>query len=257
MLSKPKVVIVTGAARGMGQSHCLHLAAHGYHVCAADILPVEETVSKSIAAGGSCSAHVLDVGSQVSWQALRDSDLHQFGRPFGLVNNAGVNNRSGVAAETLEGWSGTLGVNLTGPFLGMRCFGPLFRDGGGGSIVNIASSAALAGYRGAAYTASKWGLRGLTKTAAGEFALWGVRVNAINPGLIDTPLAQGDDAFTRSHLRSVPMGRIGTALDISKAVTFLLSEEAAYITGADLSVDGGFMSAGTYGRITADRELYT
>ena len=251
-----RVVVVTGGAKGMGQAHCGELARRGYHVCVADVLPVDETVAQITALGGSASSHALDVGSEASWTALLDGGLQQFGIPYGLVNNAGINNRASLAAETLAGWSRMLDVNLTGPFLGMRALGPLLRDAGGGSVVNIASSAALAGYRGAAYTASKWGLRGLTKMAAGEFAAWGVRVNAINPGLIDTPLGQGDPAFITSHLRSVPMARAGSAAEISAAVAFLLSTEASYITGSDLSVDGGFMSAGTYWRIVADRDAF-
>jgi 3alpha(or 20beta)-hydroxysteroid dehydrogenase len=251
-----RVVVVTGAARGMGQAHCLELARLGYHVCATDVLPLEETVAMASANGGAASGHALDVGSEDSWKSLLDEDIGKFGRPYGLINNAGIVSRLGVAQETEAGWDKVIAVNLTGPFLGMKLLAPLFRDGGGGSIVNIASSAALAGYRGGAYTAAKWGLRGLTKTAAGEFAPWGVRVNAVHPGLIDTPLARGDDAFTNSHMRSVPIGRIGQGSDIAKAAAFLLSDEAAYITGTDLSVDGGFMAAGLYGRITKDRDLY-
>jgi len=251
-----RVVVVTGAARGMGQAQCVELASRGYHVCAADCLPVGDTVRSVRNAGGSASGHDLDVGLEASWQALIQCDLKQFGRPYGLVNNAGINDRASVASETVEGWSRVLAVNLTGPFLGMRVLAPVLRSVGGGAIVNIASSSALTGYRGAAYTASKWGLRGLAKTAAAEFAPWGIRVNTINPGLIDTPMGQGDPAFIASHLRSVPMARAGNAREVSAVVAFLLSDEASYVTGADLSVDGGFISSGNFWRIVADRDAF-
>ncbi len=196
------------------------------------------------------------MGLEASWQALIQCGLQQFGRPYGLVNNAGINDRASIAAETVEGWSRVLAVNLTGPFLSMRVLAPLLRSVGGGAIVNIASSSALTGYRGAAYTASKWGLRGLAKSAAGEFAPWGIRVNTINPGLMDTPMGQGDPAFIASHLRSVPMTRAGDAREVSAAVAFLLSDEASYVTGADLSVDGGFIASGNFWRIVADRDTF-
>ena len=249
MTDKKKVVLITGAARGMGASHARVLAHQGWHVCVADIKGMDETVSAIAAAGGSASAHLLDVTDSSAWARLADEIRHSLGGLSGLVNNAGVSYRYGIQDTDDATWDRVVGINLAGPFYGMRAMAPLMRDSGGGSIVNISSVAGQIGYHGAAYGASKWGLRGLTKSAAAEYAPWNIRVNSVHPGLIDTPMVSNAEAFTGSCVKSTPMARAGTPEEVSAAVAFLISSESSYFTGSELTADGGLTAAGTYWRI--------
>lgn len=242
-------VLVTGAASGMGAAVAELLAVRGYHVALADIVPVESLVEKLERRGADCLAVHLDVSDEESWEQAV-AQWAGAGRPVGLVNNAGINHRGGLQATTTAAWQRVLDVNLTGAFLGMRTAAPLLK--GGGSIVNISSAAGLVGYHAAAYGASKWGLRGLTKTAAGEYAAWGIRVNSVHPGLVDTPLLAGGGAFVDSHLESIPAGRMGRPEEVAAVVAFLIGDESTYVSGAELSVDGGFVAMGAYGRILSE-----
>ena len=139
-----------------------------------------------------------------------------------------------------------LSINLTGAFLGIRAAAPLMRDSGGGAIVNTGSIAARIGHFATAYTTAKWGLRGLTKSAAMEFAAWNIRVNAIHPGLVDTPLVSESADFVEAMAWMTPMQRAATPEEIANVVAFLASSEASYMTAADITVDGGFADAGAY-----------
>lgn len=252
MSEYPDVVLVTGAAGGMGASHALALGALGVHVCVADVADPSEVAGKIVAGGGSASVHHLDVTDAAQWDAVLGEIGRAQGKLGGLVNNAGISRRLEFLDTTAEVWDQVLAVNLTGPFHGMRAAAPLMRDSGGGSIVNISSISGQIGYFSPAYSASKWGLTGLSKSAAGNFARWGIRVNSVHPGLVGTALLAGADAFVQSAVDSVPAGRMGRPEEITDAVLFLLSDKSTYMTGSEVTVDGGLVSNGLYHRIVAE-----
>jgi NAD(P)-dependent dehydrogenase (short-subunit alcohol dehydrogenase family) len=154
----------------------------------------------------------LDVTSAEAWSDLEGRLRSQFGALHVPVNNAGIAlRRPSMSAVALDDWNRVLAVNLTGPFLGIRTLAPLIRDSGGGAIVNTGSAAGVTGHFATAYTASKWGLRGLTKSAAMEFADWGIRVNAVHPGIVMTPIVKGSDDFVEAMEWMTPQGRAGSA----------------------------------------------
>ncbi|WP_298012579.1 SDR family NAD(P)-dependent oxidoreductase [uncultured Castellaniella sp.] len=249
MADRRACVLVTGAAQGMGASHALALARSGWHVCLADVRDVASVVDAIRAEGRSASGHVLDVTDSDAWARLADQIARGPSPLAGLVNNAGVSYRQGIHGTDDANWRRVLDINLTGAFYGMRAMAPLMKEGGGGSIVNISSIAGQLGYHGAAYGASKWGLRGLTKSAAAEYAAWGIRANSIHPGLIETPMVSGATAFVASSLQSIPLSRAGKPSEVSAAVVFLISPDSSYLSGSELTVDGGLVAAGTYWRI--------
>lgn len=167
-----------------------------------------------------------------------------------LVNNAGVSLRGVDLAHTSRAdWDRVLAVNLTGPFLGIKAAAPVIRDSGGGSIVNIGSTAGINGHFAAAYSASKWGLRGLTKAAAMEYADWNIRVNAVHPSIVPTPMVEDADAFVEAMESVTALKRSASLEDVAHAVMFLASDEAGYLTGLDLPVDGGFTELGVYRQV--------
>jgi NAD(P)-dependent dehydrogenase (short-subunit alcohol dehydrogenase family) len=244
-------IIVTGGAGGLGRAHALAAAELDAHVYLADIMDAGPVSAEVNRAGGSASAHRLDVTDSAAWEDLA-AFISSDGRSIvGLVNNAGVSFRRGFAGTRPEDWRRVIEVNLTGAFLGIRAIAPMMAAARGGSIVNIASVAGTIGFYSPSYGASKWGLIGLTKSAAGEWAHEGVRVNAVLPGPVDTPLLAGAEPLITSTIESVPAGRIAHPEDVAHAVRFLLSEEAAYINGTELVVDGGMTSSGLYRRILA------
>lgn len=242
-------VLITGGAQGMGESHAKALAKAGWHVCVADIKDIDATVRAIRDAGGSASGHLLDVTDSAAWSNLADCIQDECGPLVGLVNNAGISYRHGISETDDLNWDRVLRVNLTGTFYGMRAMAPLMREHGGGSIINISSISGQLGYHGAAYGASKWGVRGLTKGAAAEYAPWGIRVNSIHPGLIDTAMVSQATAFVESSLKSIPLARAGQPSEVSAAVVFLMSPASSYMSGSELTVDGGLIAAGTYWRI--------
>lgn len=250
----PGVVLVTGAAAGMGTAHARALGALGTHVCLADIADTTALAAEIVAAGGSASAHALDVADRAAWARVVAEIHAAHGTLGGLVNNAGISRRLEFMDTPDDIWEQTLRVNLFGPFYGMQAVAPLMRDSGGGSIVNISSIAGQIGYFSPAYSASKWGLTGLSKSAAGGLAHWGIRVNSVHPGLVGTALVSGSGAFVAASLRSVPMGRMGTAEEITDAVLHLLSDRSGYMTGSEVTVDGGLVANGLYHRIVAETE---
>lgn len=220
-----KVVVVTGAARGQGEAEVAALRAAGATVVATDVLAFE---------GG----RHLDVTSAEGWATLASWIADEHGRVDALVNNAGVAARERLPDVTLETWDRTFAINVTGPMLGIQALVPLMPAGS--SIVNICSVAALSGHAAAAYTASKWALRGLTRSASLELGSRGIRVNAVMPGLIDTPLmASASPAFTDAALAEIPLGRVGQVADIAPTIVFLVSDDSAYYNGAELVIDGG------------------
>ncbi|MBG0564511.1 SDR family NAD(P)-dependent oxidoreductase [Actinoplanes aureus] len=216
-----KVVVVTGGARGQGAAEVAALREAGATVIATDVL------------AGDGVRH-LDVRDPDGWASLAAS----LDRVDALINNAGVAGRERLPNVDLANWDRTFAINVTGPMLGIQALVPLMPAGS--SIVNVCSVAAVSGHVAAAYTASKWALRGLTRTASLELGPRGIRVNAVLPGLIETPLmANASPAFRGAALAEIPLGRTGTVDDVAGLMVFLVSDAAAYITGAEIVVDGG------------------
>lgn len=225
-----KVVVVTGAAGGQGAAEAEALTREGARVIATDVTE-----------GPGCRR--LDVTSEQDWAGLAAELRESYGQVHGLVNNAGVTWRARIDDVRPEDMARVHAVNVTGPLLGIQHLVPLMRAGA--SIVNVGSSAALTAHYPVAYTTSKWALRGLSKTAAMELGPRGIRVNTIHPGFIETDMtASAAPAFREANLRLTPLGRTGTVDDITPLVTFLLSDDSAFITGAEIPVDGGLTSHG-------------
>ncbi|HET9609927.1 MAG TPA: glucose 1-dehydrogenase [Acidimicrobiales bacterium] len=233
-----KVAIITGAARGQGAAEARLFAAEGARVLLADILDADgEAVAAEI---GDAAAYTrLDVTDEVQWQAAVALAEQRFGPVTVLVNNAGILHFQVLHKTELSDFENVMRVNVQGVFLGMKSVVPSMTRAGGGSIVNISSTAGLVGlpYFGA-YVASKWAVRGLTKTAAIDLGHKGIRVNSVHPGGIDTPMVAGTTADAPFYKR-LPVPRMGSPDEAARAVLFLASDEASYIAGAELAVDGG------------------
>ncbi len=247
-----KAALITGASRGQGEAEARLFAAEGAHVLLCDVLDDEgEAVAEAMRNDGH-TAHYqhLDVTDEADWHAAVEFAVREFGGLHVLVNNAGIGLRKPSMLDiSREEWQRVLDVNLTGPFLGTRAAAPALRDSGGGAIVNIGSIAGVTGHFATAYTATKWGIRGLTKSAAMEFAPWNIRVNAVHPGIVDTAIVAGSDDFKEAMEWMTPQGRIAQPEEIATAVLFLASDEAGFVTGMDMAVDGGFASAGAYRQV--------
>jgi 3alpha(or 20beta)-hydroxysteroid dehydrogenase len=242
-----KVALITGASGGQGASEARLFGDEGATVVIADVLdePGRALAAELSGAGTTVWYRHLDVADEGAWAALVSEIDASLGRLDILVNNAGVGDQRGVIEQSLSGWERVIDINLWGPIAGMRTCAPLMARSGGGAIVNISSVAGMTGYDSAAYTASKWGLRGVTKTAAMEYAAQGIRVNSVHPGTIDTPmLAHVPDEVMDNYVRVTPMGRAGSPEEIATAVLYLASDEASFITGTELVVDGGFIAGG-------------
>ena len=243
---KGKVVLVTGAGRGIGRALAMAFAAQGARVAANDLTPVnlDETLKRITAEGGECKDFVFDVAGKMPVQAMIEEIRDEWGRIDILVNNAGVEPHASLLEMDEWDWRRTLDVNLTGPFFTMQSVGRVMREQGGGIMVNIASIAGRAhGLKDrSAYVASKMGLIGLTRDAAREFAAYNIRVNAICPGVIETEMTAAlrqDEAMLRKWLEDIPQGRLGRVDDVVGLTLFLCSEAAAYVTGQAINVDGG------------------
>jgi 3alpha(or 20beta)-hydroxysteroid dehydrogenase len=243
-----KVVLITGGGGGQGAVQGRLFAEEGAHVLLADIA---EAAGKSAAArirkgGGQAGFVKLDVTSAEDWEAVLKRLRRTHRRLDVLVNNAGVVSRTSVRTISNEEWERVLAINLTGPLLGIRACAPLMRAGGGGSIVNISSTAGLLGHPGVAYAASKWGLRGVTKSAALELLEWGIRVNSIHPAQVtDTGMAaSATPGYRYANERAMPLKRASRPDEVAQAVLFLASDEASYINAAEIVVDGGAVAIG-------------
>src|ERR1700680_172388 len=243
-----KVAAITGAARGQGEAEARIFASEGACVIVADVLDeLGEAIAARIrASGGVATYRHLDVASEDDWASLIAMARRDHGRLDVLVNNAGIPFRNTLSKTDLTDWDRVIRINLTGPFLGMRASVPLMRESGGGSIVNISSATGLIGSPGAAYSSSKWGLRGLTKSAALEFAQWNIRVNSVHPGIIDTPMNRSDPIIREVMEKATPLQRAGEPEDVAKLVLFLASDESQFITGVEVAIDGGLTNLATY-----------
>jgi 3alpha(or 20beta)-hydroxysteroid dehydrogenase len=233
-----KVAIITGAARGQGAAEARLFVAEGAAVVLADVLDDEgEAVAAEL--GDAATYTRLDVTDEEQWQAAVALAEERYGPVTVLVNNAGVLHFQAVHKTELADFDRILRVNVHGVFLGMKSVTGSMTRAGGGSIVNISSTAGLQGlpYLGA-YVASKWAVRGLTKTAAIDLGHKNIRVNSVHPGGIDTPMVAGTSGDAPFYKR-LPVPRMGSADEAARAVLFLASDEASYIAGAELAVDGG------------------
>lgn len=249
-----KSIVVTGAAGGIGTGVTLALAEQGATVWVADldIDGAELVAERANALAGHAHAVQLDVADVASWQRLA-AQVEESGALHGLVNNAGISRRLGIVDTEPEVWQDVLAINLSGVFYGMKYLAPALSASGAASIVNISSVFGLMGYVSASYTATKWGVRGLSKTAAAEFADRGIRVNSVHPGTIETPLMwQGDTTFIEAMLRTVPAGRVAQPAELARTILHLLSDDSSYTTGAEISIDGGLAGGGLSHRILVD-----
>jgi NAD(P)-dependent dehydrogenase (short-subunit alcohol dehydrogenase family) len=243
-MALPQRVIVTGAAQGIGRAVALHLASPGVHLAVWDVKSdgVEETAKLCHEKGAVARAWTVDVGDVDAIEAAVSAFERAWGKPDGLVNNAGIFPRARALDMKLAEWEEVLRVNLTGTFVTARAVAARMKDLGRGAIVNTASGRALAGAaNGAHYAASKGGIVALTKSLALDWAAYGIRVNCIIPGLTDTAqprVEMGDNELYAAGAR-IPMGRIGRPEDIAAVVAFLLSDDAGYMTGQSVAANGG------------------
>jgi NAD(P)-dependent dehydrogenase (short-subunit alcohol dehydrogenase family) len=241
-----KVAIISGGARGQGAAETKLFAQEGARVVFGDVLDdqgkkVEAEVREL---GGEATYVHLDVTREADWQAVVKTTLARYGRLNILVNNAGILIRKSIEETTVEDWDRIMAVNAKGVFLGTKHAIAPMRRSGGGSIINISSTAGLVGSLdgSASYTATKGAVRLLTKSTAIQYAKDGIRCNSVHPGPIDTPMIQdtlNDPARLERRMRRLPLGRVGTPEDIAYGVLYLASDESSFVTGSELVIDGG------------------
>jgi 3alpha(or 20beta)-hydroxysteroid dehydrogenase len=240
-----KVALISGGARGQGAAEAALFAAEGATVVITDLL--DDEGAKTAADIGATYLH-HDVTSEAGWTAVVDEVTARHGRLDVLVNNAGIFRVLPMMMTTEEVYRQVIDVNQVGVFLGMKAVTPTMVEQGSGSIVNISSVAGLRGGGGTlAYSASKWAVRGMTKVAASELAPFGVRVNSVHPGIIETKMldeiAQYGEGAMEAVVARIPMGRSTGPDDVARLVLFLASDESSYCTGSEFVVDGGMTGA--------------
>ena len=248
---KNKVAIVTGGALGLGRAQAQLLAVEGASVIVTDVKVAEgkHCVEEITKAGGTATFLQHDVADEVRWQFIIDETLQEFGQLDVLVNNAGVLISEPLIETSLQDWRRLMAINLEGVFLGMKTAIPAMLDAEqGGSIINLSSIAGIVGIPNlSAYNSSKAGVRMMTKVAALEHALDGIRVNSIHPGYIWTDMVEnlldssGSDInqAKKSLEQSIPVGRLGRPDEIAYGVLYLASDESKFMTGSELIIDGG------------------
>lgn len=234
-----KVILISGGSRGQGAAEARLLVKEGAKVVLGDVLEKEgEALAKEL--GAAAKFVKLDVTSESDWSAAVEA-AESFGPLTGLVNNAGIYQPKSLMETDNDLWHRHIQINQFGCFLGMKAVVPAMDKAGGGSIVNISSGAGLRGSPQAfAYSATKWALRGMTKSAAMDLARKKIRANSVHPGPISTPMLDvRTPEQNQKRLKMVPMKREGTADEVAKLVLFLLSDESSYMTGSEVAVDGG------------------
>ena len=236
---KGKVILITGAAKGMGAAEAKMATERGATVIVTDVL---DERGKETANSIDSAYYHLDVSNQENWQSVVHTVMDEYGHLDGLVNNAGIFIQKNIFEDAQEAFVAMMRVNQLGTYLGIECVAPIMRDQNQGSIVNISSVAGLRGQRNIGYVASKFAVTGMTKAIALQLAQSNVRCNSVHPGAISTDMSQGlgpDDVALLT--RKTPMKRIGEPEEVSEVVMFLLSEASSYLTGAEIAVDGGFV----------------
>ena len=239
-----KTALITGGARGQGAAEATLFAAEGANVVLTDVL--DEDGERTADAIGADYLH-HDVTSEAEWAAAVAYAVALHGGVDVLINNAGIYAQTTLIGGDLEEYRRVIEVNQVGVFLGMREVAPVMIEGGGGSIINISSVGGMRGGGGSfAYTASKWAVRGMTKSAAVRLGPQGIRVNSIHPGLIDTPMLgetrMANPDTLEQMLGQIPLGRIAQPGEVAKLALFLASDDSAYSTGSEFLVDGGLMA---------------
>lgn len=240
-----KVALITGGAGGQGAAEAKRFINEGAQVVIADV--VEDACAELADSLGEAAFSVhLDVTSEDGWEAAVSQTLKQFGRLDILINNAGIVRTGLLESMSLEDFMAVTQVNQVGVFLGMRAVIAAMRTAGGGSIVNISSSGGLEGVEGViGYVGSKWAVRGMTKTAAMELGRYGIRVNSVHPGGVDTAMINGPEfegVDKDAVYSALPIARVGQPEEIANLVLFLASDESSYSTGSEFTADGGLMA---------------
>src|SRR5271165_2108171 len=244
-----KVALISGAAWGMGAATARCFAREGAKVMIADVLDQEgQAVADAIVkANGTAAFLHLDVTDEASWRDVVAGTVARFGKLDILVNNAGISGSGEDDTFATDAWDRLMAINARGVFLGTKFAIPEMKKTGGGSIINLSSISGLVGQEGihVGYNASKGAVRTLTKATAVQYGPDNIRCNSIHPGLMPpmrTSVKTADPAFRAQMLKGVPMGRYGEADEVAKAILFLASDDASYVTGTELFVDGGFLA---------------
>ena len=244
-----KVALISGGARGQGATEVQLFCREDAKVVFGDVLDDDgrKVEAEIHAAGGEATYVHLNVTSEADWKAAVDTAVRSYGKLDILVNNAGILIRKGIEETTEDDWDRIMAVNVKGVFLGTKYAIPAMRQAGGGSIINISSTAGLVGspYGSSAYTATKGAVRLFTKSTAVQHAKDKIRCNSVHPGPVDTEMlhsAMPDPEVLRQRLQRVPLGRMGTVAEIVTVVLYLASDDSSYMTGSELVIDGGALA---------------